>query len=297
VRETIISLRRNLMMTFSGIITIAVTATMISAMLLFIRGNDHASTKQRGNVELEIFMAVKATDAQVADVRADLDQMKVQGLISGYTFLDHNAALAEFKRIAGSNKDLYAGVRPEDLPESFRPKPNNAKDLDSIAAHFEGAPGVDIVNTPAKFVKAYFKKVDQARNFIIGGAIALTVAAVFLVVTTVRLATYARRREIEVMKLVGASNLFVRIPFLAEGAVQGLLGGLIAVAMTSVVRNLLRGLAGSSKTGSLGGSYLVLNGFENTAYDVRLAGLVVLIGATVVGLISAGFGVRRFLDV
>lgn len=296
-RETIISLRRNLMMTVSGIITIAVTASMVSAMLLFIRGNDRASTRQRGSVELEIFMAVGATQAQVDDVRTQLDRMKTQGLISGYTFLDHQAALREFRRIFSGNKEVLTGARAEDLNESFRPRPRDAKNLDTIAAQFDGAPGVQTVLTPAKFVKSYFKKVDQARNFIIGGAIALTVAAVFLVVTTVRLATYARRREIEVMKLVGASNLFVRVPFLAEGAVQGLLGGMIAFGMTLVTRNLFRGLAGSTKAGTISGSYLVLSGFENTAPDVRFAGLVVLVGATALGLVSAFIGVRRFLDV
>jgi cell division transport system permease protein len=296
VRETVISLRRNLMMTFSGIITIAVTATMVGGMLLFIKGNDRASKKARGDVELEIFMNVKATDNQVADVRADLETMKSQGTVKGYQFLDHNAALVVFKQLYKDQKDITSSVRPQDLPESFRVNPRDEKQLDQIAAHFEAVSGVDVVNTPAKFVKAYFKKVDQARNFIIGGAIALTIAAAFLVVTTVRLATYARRREIEVMKLVGASNLFVRIPFLAEGVVQGLIGGALAWGMVIAIRNLLRGLAGSPK-GSITGSYLVLNGFQNTAADVRAAGLAVLIGSAVVGLGSALVGVRRFLDV
>jgi cell division transport system permease protein len=98
------------------------------------------------------------------------------------------------------------------------------------------------------------------------------------------------------MKLVGASNLFVRIPFLAEGVVQGLIGGALAWGMTIAIRNLLRGLAGSPK-GSITGSYLVLNGFQNTSADVRAAGLAVLIGSAVVGLGSALVGVRRFLDV
>src|SRR5581483_3303383 len=198
------------------------------------KGNDRASSKARGDVELEVFMAVKATANQVNDVRADLETMKAQGVVKSYRFLDHNAALAVFKDLYKDQKDITSSVRPQDLPESFRVNPRDEKQLDNIAAHFDAVSGVDVVNTPAKFVKAYFKRVDQARNFIIIGAIALTVAAAFLVVTTVRLATYARRREIEVMKLVGASNLFVRIPFLAEGAVQGVIGGGIAFGLTFV---------------------------------------------------------------
>ncbi len=295
VRETLISLRRNLMMTVSGIITIAVTATMISGMLLFIWGNDRAAARQRGDVQLEIFMVVNATGTQVKNVQIDLDEMKATHLVKSYQFLDHEAALREYHRLFPKNGDT--GVQAKDLPESFRVNPRDAKDLDQIANHFDGFAGVQVVNTPAKFVRSYFKKVDQARNFIIGGAIALSVAAVFLVVTTVRLATYARRREIEVMKLVGASNLFVRVPFLAEGMVQGLIGGALAWGLTWFTRDLLKSLAGSTKGSVTVGSYLVLNGFQNTNADLRNAGLWVLLGAAVVGLVSALVGVRRFLDV
>ena len=294
-RETFISLRRNMMMTVSGIITIAVTATMIGGMLLFIWGNDRAAAKARGDVELEIFMAVKATPNQVADVRAELDSMKQRGLVTSYQFLDHDAALREYKKLFGSS--TFAGIKGSDLNESFRPRVADQKDLDSIAARFETFPGVVQVNTPAKFVHAYFRKVDQARNFIVIGAIALTVASAFLVVTTVRLATYARRREIEVMKLVGASNLFVRIPFLTEGMVQGLIGGGIAFGLIWVTRGLLHSLAGSTKSSISVAAYLVLSGFRNTNADLWHAGLIVVIGAAFVGFVSALVGVRRFLEV
>ncbi len=117
-------------------------------------------------------------------------------------------------------------------------------------------------------------------------------ASMFLIVMTVRLATYARRREIEVMKLVGASNLFVRVPFLAEGIVQGLIGGGVAFGLTFAARSLFNDFAGQS-----GGALLVLKGFELTNSDAVLLGTCGLIGSAVIGMLSAVIGLWRFLDV
>jgi cell division transport system permease protein len=292
VRETFISLRRNVMMTVSGIITIAICATIVTSSLLFIRGNDRAAAQQRAGVELEIFMKVGAAKGDVAALSDSLEEAKTQQQIRSFRYLDHKAAFQVYKNLPDikEHPDLITGVKPEQLPESFRVTLTKADDVVIVAKQFATRPGVYSVITPAKQIQPYFKNVDKMRVVMLGAAGALLVASMFLVVMTVRLATFARRREIEVMKLVGASNLFVRVPFLAEGIVQGLIGGGIAFGLTFAARSLFNGF------GAQGGALLVLKGFDLSSSDAMLLGTCGLIGSAVVGMLSAVIGLWRFLD-
>ncbi|MCZ7526838.1 MAG: FtsX-like permease family protein [Acidimicrobiia bacterium] len=121
-------------------------------------------------------------------------------------------------------------------------------------------------------------------------AILLVAASLFLIVNTIRLATFARRREIEVMKLVGASNWFVRLPFMAEGLVQGLIGAGLSVG---VVFGLRKVLSNALERGS--GDFI--RSFYVTTGDARTVALVVLVVGAVVGVFASWVGLRRFLDV
>ncbi len=290
-RETFISLRRNVMMTISGIITIAICATIVTSSLLFISGNNRAADEQRANVELEIFMKVHEVQANVDAIRSALDQSKQQGLVSSYRFLDHNAAYEVYKHLPNITPDIASLTKPTDLNESFRVKLSNAGDVETVARQYENREGVQVVITPARFVKPYFRNIARMQVVMLATAGALLLASMFLVVMTVRLATFARRREIEVMKLVGASNLFVRVPFLAEGVVQGLIGGGLAFGLTFAARSLFNDFAGQSS-----GAVLVLQGFTLSTSDAIKWGLIGLIGSAVVGMLSAVIGLWRFLD-
>jgi cell division transport system permease protein len=116
------------------------------------------------------------------------------------------------------------------------------------------------------------------------------VSSLFLIVNTIRLATFARRREIEVMKLVGASNWFVRVPFLAEGLAQGLFGSGIAVAVV-----LLLKYAGFDHWFNNPNS--VFSQFYLTGGDATFVALLVIVAGVIIGLAGSGIGLRRFLRV
>jgi cell division transport system permease protein len=293
-RETLISLRRNVMMTVSGIITIAIGATIVSSMLLFIKGNDRAAAKVRGNVQLAIFFDSHEVPAEVQAVQRSLDELKRSGEVKSYQYLDHKAAYAEAKKLFQADPDALLDVTPNDLPVNFHVSLRDASQVENVARQFSGRPGVNEVTTPARFIEPFFRDVNRMRAILSLVATALIVASVFLVVMTVRLATYARRREIEVMKLVGASNLFVRVPFLAEGIVQGIIGGGIAFGLTFVARSVFNSMNSNTAGGT---SFLVLHGFQLLSSDAMWFGLIVLIGSALVGLVSAMIGLYRFLDV
>ncbi len=289
-RETLISLRRNLMMTLAGILTIAVSMSLLGSTLLLNRLVAHGITGIREEVEFDVYMNVGVTQSQVDAVDAQMESAVADGLVANYEYLDEEATFAEFERLFEDRPEVTEGIKPEDLPTSFRAKLADAKFAKEAADLFEARPGVDNVLSPEK-VAENIRRVSTwiSRAFIIM-VIVLASAALFLIVNTIRLATYARRREIEVMKLVGASNWFVRVPFMAEGLVQGLVGAGAAFGIVYFLKGVLAGSVGKLSRG-------VFDTFFVTADDAFFAGGVVLLLGAFIGLVGSIVGLRRFLDV
>jgi cell division transport system permease protein len=284
-RETLISLRRNLLMTFAGVMTVAVSLFLFGGILLVSRTVDHGTNKWKHGVELEIFMQVKASQAQIDAVR---DQLKADPNVKSQRFLDHDAAYAEFKKLFADQPVLVENETPAGLPTSFRVVPVKPEFTTVIGNSFQNVPGVDQINTPAKEVKTLLNVTKWIRwaFFVLAGV--LLASSLFLIVNTIRLATFARRREIEVMKLVGASNLFVRIPFMAEGLVQGAIGAGFAVGLVYFLKWIITKL--------LKHQHNLLQPFYASSHDVFVIGALVLFIGCAIGVLGSMIGLRRFLD-
>jgi cell division transport system permease protein len=180
-------------------------------------------------------------------------------------------------------------ITADALPTSYRIVPTRAEQTNAIQRRFEASPGVEDVATPEEALRGLLDATNTARIIFIGLSLILLVSSLFLIVNTIRLATFARRREIEVMKLVGASNWFVRVPFMAEGLVQGLIGAGLAVG---VVVALKIGFDNwfDSPTG-------FFREFFVTGGDAVTVALYVLVLGIIIGLIGSLIGLRRFLRV
>ncbi len=285
-RETLVSLRRNLLMTVAGVLTVAVSLALFGGIMLLGRWVDHGTTSIKGGVRLEIFMTVDATSQQIGDVRSAL---KGDNQVKSFTFVDQKAALAEFKRIFRKDPDLTRNVDANALPTSFRIVPTRAELTNTIASRYQTDPGVDQVSTPEQALRGLLDATNTAKLIFFGLSIVLLASSLFLIVNTIRLATFARRREIEVMKLVGASNWFVRIPFMAEGLIQGVIGAGLAVG---VVASLKIGFDHwfSSPTGFFREFYV-------TTWDASIIAIYVILLGVVIGLIGSAIGLGRFLRV
>jgi len=231
-------------------------------------------------------MNVDATQDQIRTVRGALDN---DPDVKSFKFFDKHAALEEFKRIFRKDPDLVKNITADALPTSFRIVPDRAEQTNVIQRRFETEPGVEDVATPEEALRGLLDATNTARIIFIGLSLVLLVSSLFLIVNTIRLATFARRREIEVMKLVGASNWFVRVPFMAEGLVQGLIGAGLAVG---VVVALKVGFDHwfSSPTGFFKEFYV-------TGGDATVVAFYVLALGIVIGLIGSLIGLRRFLRV
>jgi cell division transport system permease protein len=288
-RETLVSLRRNVLMTVAGIATVAVSLALFGGILLLSNWVDHGTEKIKGGVTLEIFMKVDATKQQIDDIKGELEAgMKPGGLVKSFRHLTKADAYNEFKRIFRRDPSLVSSISAKDLPESFRVAPIKAELTKTVQGEFSTKQGVDSVQTPGDALKGLLDVTRTIRLIFIAISLVLLASSLFLIVNTIRLATFARRREIEVMKLVGASNWFVRIPFIAEGMVQGLVGAGLAIIAVLSLKHF-----GFDQAFNDRNSFFA-DFFVTTGDATRIAFFVLVIGL-VIGVVGATIGLRRFL--
>ena len=301
-RETAVSLKRNLLMTLAGILTVAVSLFLFGGVLLLSRMVDHGTARWKNGVELEIFLCSKSTaepdsakpacrseasEGQIAAVRTELEQSPD---VRRFRFFSKEDAFNEAKRIFAGDPELLANIDPDGLPVSFRVAPKKAELTEKVAAHFQGRfnDGVDTVLTAKEQVRRLLAGIRWIRGLFFAIAGVLLASSLFLIVNTIRLATFARRREIQVMKLVGATNWFIRVPFMCEGLIQGAIGAGLAFAGVYALRVILSDLVDRSKN--------LFSAFYVTGGDAIAIGLlIVAVGATV-GAMGSAIGLRRFLD-
>lgn len=286
IRETAGNLRRNPLMTAAAVLTVFVSLFLVGAALLLRQGVSKATLQWRGGVELSVFMNSDATPGQIDAVRRTLEQMPE---VRRFAFVDQEAAFAEFQRMFAGQPDLVESIKAQDLPPSFRVVPGRAEFVDAVGQRFEqGAAGVFEVAYAKEEIDSLLK-VTRVLQIGIGTAAAvLLLSAALLILNTIQMAIFARRREVSVMKLVGATNWFIRVPFMLEGMLQGLLGAAAAIGVVALVRNLLAGAVGSN----LFGNQLLPRGS-----DVVGTALFVLVAGALIGAAGSAFAVRRFLEV
>lgn len=287
VRETASNLRRNLLMTTAAVLTVAVSLSLFGGALLLKRGIDRATIRWRGGVDLSIFLAPDAPQAQ-----ADAIERKLAGMpeVKRFTYYDHDKAYEEFKEMFKNSPEEIQSVTAEDLPTSYRIVPKRAEDAKSIADRFKGDPGVIEVALAQKIVDTIINVTNVARWAMVVLSLVLLLSASLLILNTIRMAIFARRREVAVMKLVGATNWFIRVPFMLEGMVQGLAGAAVAFGVVVAIRSGIEWLVHHYDLGLL--DQVVVSSGD----AIATGSMILLIGAAVGG-IGSFVAVRRFLDV
>jgi cell division transport system permease protein len=285
-RETIISLRRNLLMTLAGILTVTVSLLLLGGILLFQQWVDHGTEKWKDGVEFEIFMRPDATQQQIDSVRTELEQDKQ---VRRFKFVTKQEAFEFFQRYNEDTPELVESITADVLPTSFRVAPTDPRLTDRLKDKYNVIPGVDEARTADEAIDQLITITNFLRYMFVAISVVLIASSLFLIVNTIRLATFARRREIEVMKLVGASNWFVRIPFMAEGLVQGVIGAGLAVSGVFGLYYLLDAIDTSSEG--------FFQGFYVTTSNAGAISIGLLIAGAAIGAAGSAVGLRRFLRV
>jgi cell division transport system permease protein len=286
-RETGTNLRRNLVMTLSAIITMAVALSAFGGVLIMRQAINKASIQWRGGVEMAIFLQPTISANETAAIDHELSSTPG---VKKFHFVDKPQAYQEFKEIFGNNNDIVGVLGVNDMPPSFRVVPTKAQAISQLGRQFQGQPGVLQVSYAQQEIESLLHQFRQLRW--IGAILALGVGlgAVALIVNTIQLAIFARRREVAVMKLVGATNWFIRVPFMLEGLIHGIVGAIIAFAVTYGVRDTIASFVGNETV--LGSRQLYV-----TPHEAFMTGLLLLVSGALVGLLGSYFAVRRFLDV
>ncbi|MBV8691562.1 MAG: ABC transporter permease [Actinobacteria bacterium] len=288
-RETGINLRRNLLMTVGAMLTVAVSLTLVGFGLLMRQGVNKATLQWRGGVELSIFLQPGVASSESNAVKQELTTLK-GSYVKRFSYVDQQAAYQEFKRMFASTPDMVDSVKPDDLPPSYRVVPQRAELVDVIGARFKSRAGVRKVVYAKQTIDALLRVTRRAQAFSLGMAIVVLLAAALLIFNTIQLAIFARRREVAVMKLVGATNWFIRVPFMLEGMIEGLVGAVFAGVLLYFARNWVLGLLDTFLLGGVNTLHVTPGEALGTAI------LLVIVGAAV-GAIGSAVAVRRFLDV
>ncbi len=226
-RETGQNLVRNPLLTLASILTVSVSLGLLAGVLLLGYGINNAFKQWNDDVTFIVYMNPTAPQDQIDSLGRELEG---NPQVASITYFDKEASLAEFLRLFPDQPTITDTVQAEDLPTSFRVKPKNpnAAVVKQVADSFEAKPGVLKVEFVADAVRLVQGASDKLRRFALIGAIGLLMASAALIFTTIQTAVFARRREIEVMKLVGATNWFIRLPFIFEGLIQGVAGAFVA---------------------------------------------------------------------
>jgi cell division transport system permease protein len=284
-RETATNLRRNVFMTTAAIVVVAVSLALVGGALLLKQGVDKATIQWKGGVELSVFMKSDAAPQEIDAVDRELRQTPEAKKVR---YVDKNAAYSEFQKMFSNSPDMLETLNVDQMPPSFRVVPRQAQQVDVIGNRFKDQPGVRDVVYAKDTVKALLSVTRYAQLLIWAVAIVLLAAASLLILNTIRMAIYARRREVAVMKLVGATNWFIRVPFMFEGLVQGLIGALGAFAVVFMVRNFAQHAVRHVE---------LFHEFAVSTNEVIGTGIFLVVVGMLVGAVGSAIAVSRFLDV
>lgn len=244
--EIWIGLRRNLTMTIAVILTVAISLALFGFGLLIRSQVETMKRYWYDKVEVSVYLCVKssntpecekngpATKKQQAQVESALKSMpQVQKV-----YYESQAEAWKHFQEEFANSPLLKSTEKNDMPDSFRVKLKDPQKYAIVASAVQGRPGVDQVLTQRHVLERFFTVLNTLRNIALYTAIALIIAGVLLISNTIRLAAYNRRRETGIMRLVGASNFYIHLPFLLEGAIAGLIGGVFAGGSLVAVKEL-----------------------------------------------------------
>ncbi|HEY1915745.1 MAG TPA: permease-like cell division protein FtsX [Streptosporangiaceae bacterium] len=295
--EVLTGLRRNLTMTIALVVVVAISLSLLGTGLLFVKQVDNTRTYWQGKVQISIYLCTNtspstqcrqngpATAAEIAQINSDL-----RGLpqVETVYYQSQKQAYENFKQDFSQDPSFVSTVSQGDIPNSFEVKLKNPNaDFNAVAGTVQGRPGVDDIVDDQSILSNFYNLLDGARNAVVIIAIILIIAAALLVANTIRLSAFNRRRETSIMRLVGASNFYIQLPFLMEGVIAGLVGWVIAAGLLVAVKIL--GLDSLQ-------SYFTFNVRLSTADLIEVVLLTMVVGVLLCGATSF-LTLRRYLRV
>jgi len=291
--EVWIGLRRNLTMTIAVVVTVAVGMALLGIGLMINSQVSSLTSYWTNKVELSVYLCKKDSPFEECRNKGAITEeekialqtrLKAMPLVERVDFETQAEAYKLFTG-QGVNPVLKQATRVEDMPESFRVKLRDPDKATEVVQSLQGAAGVSRIINTKDLANPFFDFLEKLRNMALAIAFIMVFAATLLIGNTVRLSAYNRRRETGIMRLVGASNIYIQLPFVMEGTIAGLIGGVFSAVLLIVTKIML--------FDSIQGFMAVQLGWNSLAWVITLTmsiGVLICILASFITL-------RRYLRV
>jgi cell division transport system permease protein len=236
--EALRSIRANAAVSIAATVTVLIAVFILGAFIpsfLYVQSTVDA---QKERVDINVFISDSATVPQVEGLRSQLTALQEQGEIESFVYVSKDEALVKLRERL-NDTSILEDLPGNPLPASFEVKPTDPARSDAIIAQLQDSPAID-TELGISYGKEAADRLLSVARFIqwagLGLISILLVASILLIGNTIRLSIFARRREVEVMKLVGATNWFIRWPFVIEGIFVGFMGGVLAVLLLTLAK-------------------------------------------------------------
>jgi cell division transport system permease protein len=283
-KETLQGLKRNGLVAFAAVSTAFIALFLVGGALLVQREVGLLIARTEANVEVSVFLRDDISPSQQQNLGNMLNEMPE---VASVHYESKQEAWLRFQDIFKNQKALVENVSPDSLPASFRVKLKDPQKFDVVSARLTGQSGIDKVVDQRNILKRLFAVTRVFRVGVLAVAIVMLISSAALIGNTVRLAVFNRRKEIGIMRLVGATNWHIRLPFLIEGIIEGLLGAGAAILGLFIMKvafiDPLRGKVG----------FLPLVGTPDVIFTVPWLLVLGVLVAAVASLIA----MRQFLEV
>ncbi|OIJ21006.1 cell division protein FtsX [Anaerobacillus alkalidiazotrophicus] len=287
-KEGVKSLARNGWMTFASISAVAIMLLMVGVFLLLILNLNHFATSVEEDVEVRVFIDLTATEEQREELLQEIEQIHN---VESITFLPKEEGLEQFIDSLGEQGEVFETLRDENpLYDVFVVRAVTPQLTEEVATNLEPLPYVVEVGYGKDVVDQLFSFTSLARQVGFFLIVGLMFTTMFLIANTIKITIVARKREIKIMKLVGATNSFIRWPFFVEGLLLGVLGALIPIGILAFGYSKLH----DSFTGNLDLMFIELLPSSPLVYQVTA--ILLAIGAFI-GIWGSMMSVRKFLKV
>ena len=290
--ETGQNIWRNLALTLASILVATVSLALFGGSQLVARGVDNATQRWEGGIEFVVFMKADAEQSQLDEISTLLADSEGRG-VDEWTFVTQEETFAEFTEFFAGDEELLQTISVETMPPSFRIRPTNrdAGAVEALGGTFESRPGVRTVVFASEVIREIQDNAENISRWLLFASFCLLLASAIVILTTLSIAIASRRNEIEIMKLVGASNWFIRVPFVIEGMIQGIIGSLLAVPILWGIRTYV--IEDFSRSDTL----RLLEGFRVTDPEFLTISLLVIVLGTGVAVLGSVIAVSRYLSV
>ena len=284
-RESFKSLGRNSWMTFASASAVTVTLLLVGVFVMIMMNLNKVADDLEKDVEMKVLVELTADDAMISQIEEDIKS--ING-VSTVVYSTKEAELEDLIKDFGENMGLSEQNNP--LRAAFYVKATDPLETKAVAQRVDRIKNVYSVEYGESQIKKLFSFLDLARNIGLGLILALLFTAMFLISNTIRITIVARGREIEIMKLVGATNWFVRVPFILEGMWIGILGAIVPITLVTVLYVNLYKVAQPYLEGEL------FQLMPLTPFLYQVNGLILIMGIFI-GVWGSFMSVRKFLRV